>query len=499
MPSFYRRATSRDLPPTPPEFVPSGYANGCGAMQYSQASFSGLPGVASRKDGTYDFVDGYGRPSSIPGVTTMVSRHPPGFSNSATSLGQTQRSFYEPMGAPLLPPMRTQESNVVSSSVHLQAQQQAASHAEKPAPKEDKAVGGVSAKLDYDMDVMTEFVSEMTQGMYALLKSPICLADIDIFQNVRPGTTPIPPQYTRWVHQVLSATRLPSATILQSLSYLSIRMTMLSAAGHYRPATEQIYNMLTIALVLGSKFLDDNTFINRSWSEVSHISVAELNRMEMEWLVAMDFNLHRNPSETQGFCSWLAHWKEFEARAIARAVRPMQLSPLDTTVQRQPAIHSSVSPHIYQQQTKPSAFYLPSAKPPSRSQNQWESTTSTYSQPQSQYDPWIMPPRSATEGSPASAPHTGPTTPEYYGNATIWATPQQPQAEGYSRRTMFGFPPVSQPQPQVQQPTYHPATYASHFGHRHWPGHGLGCNCGYCPRQPQYLMAPGHGPQPVVG
>ena len=66
----------------------------------------------------------------------------------------------------------------------------------------------------------------------------------------------------------------------------------------HEPKTDtHLFRLLTIAVVLGSKFLDDNTFINRSWSEVSGIQVHELNELELEWLLAIKFKLHRDPAE----------------------------------------------------------------------------------------------------------------------------------------------------------------------------------------------------------
>ncbi|KAF2809833.1 uncharacterized protein BDZ99DRAFT_521148 [Mytilinidion resinicola] len=135
-------------------------------------------------------------------------------------------------------------------------------------PKEDKSVGGVSAKLDYDIEAMTNFVTAMAHVKYEIYSLRICLADIDIFRSISPGKE-LPPSY-------------------RPLHYLSSWLSMLSTGD--RPSEVDMYCTVTVALILGSKFLDDNTFIN-----VSGIAVAILNEMETEWLVAIDFKLHRDP------------------------------------------------------------------------------------------------------------------------------------------------------------------------------------------------------------
>ncbi|OAC98031.1 cyclin, partial [Mucor lusitanicus CBS 277.49] len=51
------------------------------------------------------------------------------------------------------------------------------------------------------------------------------------------------------------------------------------------------YRLFTVALMLGNKFLDDNTFTNKTWSEVSGMKVTDLNIMELEFLEVLRFKL----------------------------------------------------------------------------------------------------------------------------------------------------------------------------------------------------------------
>jgi hypothetical protein len=44
--------------------------------------------------------------------------------------------------------------------------------------------------------------------------------------------------------------------------------------------------------MLANKFLDDATFTNKTWSEVSGMKVHDLNIMEAEFLEALEYNLH---------------------------------------------------------------------------------------------------------------------------------------------------------------------------------------------------------------
>ena len=179
--------------------------------------------------------------------------------------------------------------------------------------------GGVCAVLDYEVDQMTDYVAEMAQRI------------------VRPGS-PVSPPFRKFVSGLLSSTRLPSTTILLGMNYLARRINMLNVAGTYKANEGQVWRLLTIGLLLGSKFLDDNTFQNRSWSEVSGISVAELNLLEHEWLAGIGWSLYVNLDESKDFKAWLQSWNEWrETKNLQRSAtleRLAPLTPIDTNVQR---------------------------------------------------------------------------------------------------------------------------------------------------------------------
>lgn len=319
--------------------------------------------------------------------------------------------------------------------------------------KEEKSTGGVAAHLDYEMDQMSDFVAEMAQGMYDLYITRINLADIDLARSVCPGVS-VTPQFRKYVFQILSSTRLPSSTILLGLYYLASRMRMLSSTSVYAAGSGQIYRMLTVALVLGSKFLDDNTFQNKSWAEVSNIAVTELNAMELDWLFAFDWKIHRRIHDEQdGFASWRVHWETWRAKTALKARDSRQsLAPINLNATR----------------TQPVSKPLMSPEGPIPLQYQRSSNFE---------NSWLNP--AASEYSPPSAPQSGPTTPDYYplnpwayGNPTppyyrSWIPHQQP----YVPRT------ASRP----QLPPYHQTpSYALPFSQNMWSGHGSPCGCMLC-------------------
>lgn len=80
-----------------------------------------------------------------------------------------------------------------------------------------------------------------------------------------------------------------------------------------KPGSE--YRLLTVALMLGNKFLDDNTYTNKTWADVSGISVQEVHIMEVEFLSNMKYNLFTSAEEWGEWHATLGKFGTFFERA----------------------------------------------------------------------------------------------------------------------------------------------------------------------------------------
>ncbi|MCJ1413584.1 hypothetical protein MMC19_007705 [Ptychographa xylographoides] len=483
MPSFYPNNLPRQLPPTPPDYYTFDHSTSTRGTQSSAIVSYGIGGVDpfGGKDG-----------SEHPGYHKQCGEQAVGpYARSAyrteTDARPTQ-SFIPPfahrenayghVGAPVLPPIRIPERANIEQTLYQNTQSQ--HPAAQAQPKEEKVAGGVAAHLDYDMEQMVDFVSEMAQGMYDLFQSHICLADIDIVRSVQPNAT-VAADFRKYVSQILTSTRLPSSTILLGLHYLATRMTMLAEHGIYSSSTGHLYHMLTTALMLGSKFLDDNTFQNRSWAEVSHIQVSELNSLEMEWLLDIKWNLHFDMKDPQGFSAWLKEWDRWQTRRIEITLASLKLTPLDSNLRRQHSINKQLPPTPIYPSYAETAFAL---LPKDRTHSIWQTPTN---------DPW-PPLRSMSERSPPSAPESGPNTPDWYGRLGNTGYGQAPlrSTRGMTAAPLQIFPPL--------QSSYAYTPYPQLYTPSPWSGHSMGCMCGYCSTpHGAYSMAHTYGAQPVAG
>ncbi|KAG1078064.1 hypothetical protein G6F42_024447 [Rhizopus arrhizus] len=94
--------------------------------------------------------------------------------------------------------------------------------------------------------------------------------------------------FKKFCKQILQATQLSESVILLSLKYIAM---LLQNNPSIQGADGSEYRLFTVALMLGNKFLDDNTFTNKTWSEVSGMKVTDLNIMELEFLDVLRFKL----------------------------------------------------------------------------------------------------------------------------------------------------------------------------------------------------------------
>lgn len=467
---------------TPPDYS-GNYISGAGiGPQSALLQYTGHNRLSTRHDSLgfcYEYAKRYPNLSFAPLYNKQATQ-----SNGQSAIGHLAHTenIYGPIAAPILPPIHIPDPQTQETKFGQYQQQHGPRAHSEPQPKEEKTVGGVSAHLDYEMEQMSDFVAEMAQGMYDLYISRICLADIDIIRSVHPNTV-VPAAFRKYVSQILSSTRLPSSTILLGLYYLATRMGMLSAKGRYSAGSGQVYRMLTTSLLLGSKFLDDNTFQNRSWSEVSNIPVAELNVLEIEWLLAIDWNMHVNPDDSHGFMVWRQHWVKWQAKKAEITLDSLKLTPLDAEIRRQRSVTKQFPPPLLYPRLN--TDLTSRSSPIDRSQVHWQPP---------RYDQWPHH-GSVDDRSPPSAPETGPNTPDWYGRMGTFG--QNYVAPTYSTRAVPH--PAQILAPSSQLGAYH-AAYAQHFPHSNWGSHGTGCSCVYCsPRHERYFMAPGHGPQLVAG
>lgn len=114
--------------------------------------------------------------------------------------------------------------------------------------------------------------------------------------------------FRKWVTTILSTTQVAQNVIILALLFV-YRLKKLNPGVKGKPGSE--YRLLTVALMLGNKFLDDNTYTNKTWAEVSGISVFEVHIMEVEFLSNMKYNLHTSAEEWEQWQTQLGRFSQY--------------------------------------------------------------------------------------------------------------------------------------------------------------------------------------------
>ncbi|KAK3950043.1 hypothetical protein QBC32DRAFT_24541 [Pseudoneurospora amorphoporcata] len=197
---------------------------------------------------------------------------------------------------------------------------------------------------------LSDFVADLTALFW--FETSKLLEQAATYDALRPGA-PVRriegpaiacPNFKKWVHNLLSTTQVTQNVILLSLLYIH-RLKVLNPKMHGLPGSE--YRLLTVALMLANKFLDDNTYTNKTWSEVSQLSVNEIHVMEVEFLGNMRYSLLVTEKQWEEWLVKLARFREYmeQARQLPSAnlfapspnALPVSDLPSPNTVQHFPS------------------------------------------------------------------------------------------------------------------------------------------------------------------
>lgn len=97
------------------------------------------------------------------------------------------------------------------------------------------------------------------------------------------------PAFVNFMQKLLETTQVSQSVIVLSLHYIySLKERNRFTNG--QPGSE--FRVAVAALMMANKFVDDNTYTNKTWSEISSISLNEINKMEREFLMGVDFGLY---------------------------------------------------------------------------------------------------------------------------------------------------------------------------------------------------------------
>lgn len=203
---------------------------------------------------------------------------------------------------------------------------------------------------------LAEFAAEITCLFWFESASTLQYAedlpvDAPVDRGLAPDATPTV-GFRKWVTTIISTTQVGKNVILLALMFI-YRLKRFNPSVSGKRGSE--FRLLTIALMLGNKFLDDNTYTNKTWAEVSGISVTEIHIMEVEFLSNMRYDLYASAEEWTEWKAKLGRFGAFYDKAshfpILDESRGPGAAPVTPTSQSfshrlpsPPSTHHGVSP-----------------------------------------------------------------------------------------------------------------------------------------------------------
>ncbi|KZF26732.1 hypothetical protein L228DRAFT_265102 [Xylona heveae TC161] len=172
---------------------------------------------------------------------------------------------------------------------------------------------------DFAAGITCLFWFESSANLQRVEDSSVSLVPTTLVREALPSTG-----FRKWVTTILSTTQVTQNVVLLALLFI-YRLKNMNPSVKGKPGSE--FRLLTVALMLGNKFLDDNTYTNKTWAEVSGISVQEIHIMEVEFLSNMRYSLFTSETEWKAWQMKLAKfWDYYEKASRPSPVQPLQPS-----------------------------------------------------------------------------------------------------------------------------------------------------------------------------
>lgn len=192
---------------------------------------------------------------------------------------------------------------------------------------------------------LAEFAAQITCLFWFESKETLKLAENSISSptSIRPLVREAKPAvgFRKWVVTILSTTQVTQNVILLAL-LLIYRLKIINPTVKGKVGSE--YRLLTVALMLGNKFLDDNTYTNKTWAEVSGISVGEIHVMEVEFLSNMRYSLLASKEEWKEWQVKLGNFWNYFDRASRAPTLPSPVSGYNPPMLPSPPVSMQSSP-----------------------------------------------------------------------------------------------------------------------------------------------------------
>ncbi|PWN27771.1 hypothetical protein BDZ90DRAFT_219850, partial [Jaminaea rosea] len=125
-------------------------------------------------------------------------------------------------------------------------------------------------------------------------------------------------RFVNFVRDTLRTTQVSTSVLILALLYIR-RLKLLHPRLRGQDGSE--YRLCVTALMLGNKFLDDHTYTNKTWSDISGIPLKDVTKMEIEFWLGLQMRIHVTKAEYEEWQQALEDLYEQRRQALAKRAR----------------------------------------------------------------------------------------------------------------------------------------------------------------------------------
>ncbi|CAO1614500.1 unnamed protein product [Sympodiomycopsis kandeliae] len=107
------------------------------------------------------------------------------------------------------------------------------------------------------------------------------------------------PRFVAFIRDALGTTQLSTSVLILALLYVR-RLKLMHPQIQGQDGSE--YRVAVAALMLGNKFLDDHTYTNKTWADISGIALKDVTKLEIEFWLGLQMRIHVGEED---YKSWL--------------------------------------------------------------------------------------------------------------------------------------------------------------------------------------------------
>ncbi|OOQ82959.1 putative mucin [Penicillium brasilianum] len=276
------------------------------------------------------------------------------------------RPHYDSISSTMVASMKSNQSATQSAPVKEVSATEPASHKKSTGTTSGSALR-IPSSINNSKGSLAEFAAQMTCLFWFEKTSK--LHDIEDRRHSVPSLVAeaIPTVgFQKWVASILSTTQVSQNLIILALLFI-YRLKKFNSGVKGKKGSE--FRLMTVALMLGNKYLDDNTYTNKTWAEVSGIAVQEIHIMEVEFLSNIRYDLFCSKEEWSQWHTKLGLFSDYFNQASKLPaegdIPVMQVSP--PRLQAQSPLSKLPSPPMdpYRPQSQPSThWYTPMSSLP---------------------------------------------------------------------------------------------------------------------------------------